>query len=159
MTDSEPIETTKDLNLDIPKAITDIVNSGRNFLGIDPAWHIYLKMDEKPAGSDRFAASTNADASYLNAHLVFAPCVEAEVHKIKVQYVWHELLHVSLAELDAVIDEMMTFLPKKIRKLLKFKSEEMVERFIQRTVRAILDNPEILQECVVTFQEKSDSQR
>jgi hypothetical protein len=73
-----------------------------------------------------------------------------------VQYVWHELLHVSLAELDAVIDEIMACLPKKIKKMLNLKYEEAVERLIQRTVRGILDNPEILQECVATLQEKSN---
>ena len=90
MADSEPIETTKDLNLDIPKAITDIVNSGRDFLGIDPAWHIYLKMNETPAGDDKYAASTTAEPTYLNAHIEFSSCVEGEAEKITVQYVWHE---------------------------------------------------------------------
>ncbi len=116
-------------------------------------------MNDKPAGSDVNAASTLAFPVYYNAHLNFAPCVEVEASNIRVQYILHELLHVSLAELDEVIEEMMACLPRQIRKMLKHKYQDEVERFIQRTVRGITDNPGILQEYAATFQEKSDSQR
>jgi hypothetical protein len=160
MADCEPVvETSLDLNQGLPPIIADLINSGRIFLGLDPAWHIYIKMNDKPAGSDQNAASTLAFPVYYNAHLNFAPCVEVEASNIRVQYILHELLHVSLAELDEVIEEMIACLPRQIRKVLKHKYQDEVERFIQRTVRGITDNPGILQEYAATFQEKSDSQR
>ncbi len=153
------VEASLDLNQGVPPIIADLINSGRTFLGLDPAWNIYIKMNDKPAGSDVNAASTLAFPVYYISHLNFAPCVEVEASNIRVQYILHELLHVSLAELDEVIEEMMALLPKQIRKVLKHKYQDEVERFILRTVRGITDNPGILQEYAATFQEKSDSQR
>jgi hypothetical protein len=158
-TDVEPavIETSLDLNQGVPQVIMDLISSGRSFLGVDPAWHIYVKMNDTPAGSDENAASTIANDVYYIAHLEFASCAVSEAENIRVQYVLHELLHVSLAELDAVIDEMMALLPKKIKKVLQRKYHDEVERFIQKTVRGITDNPGILQDYAATFQEKSDA--
>ncbi len=96
-----------------PKSIYDLITRGRNVLGISDQWHIYLKMSEKPGGSDDFAACTNADPTYLNATIEFAPFVETETPKMKYQYVLHELFHVSLSEIDAVVQEILKYLTNK----------------------------------------------
>lgn len=156
MIDKDLVLSTEDSDT-IPESIRDLVNSGRVFLGVDPAWHIYLKMNEKPLGSDQNAGCAHCRPTYMNAHLEFAPCVEEETKKIRNEYVWHELMHVSMSEVDAVVDEIVAYLPKKKRKILKSKYDEAGERFIQRTIRGILDNPNILLD-IATLQEKSDSQ-
>jgi hypothetical protein len=116
-----------------------------------------MKMDDKPDGSDQNAASAHSRPAYLNAHVFFAPCVEEETQQIRNEYVWHELMHISMSEVDAAVDEILDRLPKKIKNLLKKKYEDAGERFIQRTIRGILNNPNILLD-IATFQEKSDSQ-
>ncbi len=139
--DDPAVETSLDLNQGVPPIIADLINSGRTFLGLDPAWNIYIKMNDKPAGSDVNAASTLAFPVYYNAHLNFAPCVEVEASNIRVQYILHELLHVSLAELDEVIEEMMACLPRQIRKMLKHKYQDEVERLFNEPSEELPTTP------------------
>jgi hypothetical protein len=96
----------------IPESIRDLVNSGRVFLGVDTARHVYFMMNEKPLGSDQNAGCAHSRPTYMNAHLEFAPCVEEETKKIRNEYVWQELMHVSMSEVDTVVDEIAAYLPK-----------------------------------------------
>ena len=153
----QPImETSLDLNKGVPKILMDLIGSCREFLGIDPAWHIYVKMNDTPAGSAKNAACTTAYPVYFNAHLDFTPATIIEAKNIRTQYILHELLHVSLSEIDEVIEEMLALLPRKMKKVLKRKYQDEVERFIQRTVRGITDKPWILQDLASTFKEIPD---
>ena len=157
MIDKDLILST-DASDSIPESIRDLVNSGRIFLGVDPAWHIYLKMNEKPLGSDQNAGCAHSRPTYMNAHLEFAPCVEEETKKIRNEYVWHELMHVSMSEVDAVVDENSGLSAKEKEKTPlnpnTMKQENDLYSGLSGAFSIIQKSYWILQ----IFQEKSDPQ-
>lgn len=124
---------------EVPEWIIKQIQDARQLFGVGGIeWHITARLSDKPHGSDEFDGGCFIDSVYLNAEIEIKDNLENTERSR--QTIYHEVLHVAHQEIDSVVRDLFKQAPKSSRRIYRKFYYEAVERFVQRTTRAICEN-------------------
>lgn len=117
-----------------PDWIFEYIKEGRRLFGVnDDAWHVFVKMTDRPLGSADNYGGCIPDSVYMNADLEFNETLVEGWHSKRV--VFHEILHIAHSIVDHVVEDMIEELPDGKREIYRKLHVENLERFIQMVSR------------------------
>ena len=113
------------------------LQDAREFLGISESWHIHAKQTDRPGGNDDADGWCAPDYTYLNAKIEFSYELDNYDTAKRRAIAIHEMMHVALAEVQTVGEQMLWAMGKKDRRRYQAAFDGAIERYIQQTSRAI----------------------
>lgn len=119
---------------DLPDWLNTELDDARRLFLINDAWRIGVTIEE----SDEFDGECEPDAEYLNATIKFNAELGEKDECYRRRIVRHEVLHIALAEVDQVVEDMLCSLAQGEQMALRKAYRRSVERFIQRLTRGLM---------------------
>jgi len=119
-----------------PEWLVELVQDTRRLLGVGGDWHVNLRVVDSPHDDPTNSAAVTPDGVYLIATIEVARDVENSDEGRRI--VMHEVMHIAHTELDLIVSQILAGLPKRERRRFRKLYEDGVERFLQRTTRAMV---------------------
>lgn len=120
---------------ELPAWLIEELQDARQLLGVGDEWHIVATVVDHPNGDENNDGMCCPDATYLNARMEFSRDLAQDANGRFV--VLHEMLHVTHAEVDQVVDTALGGLSEGERGRMRELYEAAVERSLQRMSRAM----------------------
>ena len=117
------------------KQIEALVEAWKARLGLD-GWKIAVEFPTVPTAS---YSEVTVDGSYDSATLTVSPGFEAMTQKVANQTVVHELLHLLIRDMDAVMEDARSQLHPQASAQVEKRYEHEVEGFVDRLAIRIVE--------------------
>lgn len=131
----------------LPAWLVEEVQDARRLLGVGDDWHITVQVVDHPNRDENNDACCRPDVTYLNATMEFARDLVQDEHGRFV--VLHEMLHITHAEIDQVVETALAGLVEGERGRMRELYEAVVERSLQRMSRAMVRHIRPMEEDVL----------